>query len=398
MKSSKLITLVLLVALACQCFGAAAAEPYWRSAGFQSNSKFTKKLWVVGDFTRGAEIWTASAVSLVSPAVTFDVAGKGHIILTANANLTGVRPTGGALYQVITILTGAGSNTMRLDDGTSMSLGGGNITLTEGNDDCLTLMCVSADGDEWRVVALPTTAGTYTTMTASGAITGASIDVTGNVTAGVDGDITNDLRVGQDATVTRNLVVQGTAKIKGAATFNGAITTTNTITAATVNTAALGITGAVTRTAQTYTYTTGKVGATAGWVVAAAADVYAMTVPASQTSSTLVIPVTGLHVGDIITGGNLVGQVESAGGAVQINVELKKYTAAAADLTPATVSDIVRLTSLTADTILSVTNSTLGVLNETVGADETFYFLVTATTAGSTDIALQGAQLTVTQK
>jgi hypothetical protein len=165
-------------------------------------------------------------------------------------------------------------------------------------------------------------------------------------------------------------------------------------------TGALTVSGALnlTDTGQVFTYLDGKAGATAGWVVRAGADLWQSTLPASQTSSTLVIPLTGLHVGDIITKVNLVGQVESAGGAVQINVELRKLTAAAADVSDATVSDITRMASITADTILSASNSATGTLNETVGADETFYVLITATTAASTDIALQGAQATVTQK
>lgn len=62
-----------------------------------------------------------------------------------------------------------------------------------------------------------------------------------------------------------------------------------------------------------------KVGATAGWVVAAADNVALVTCPASQTASTLVLPLHNLNVGDTITGFSLVGQVESAGGTVTID-------------------------------------------------------------------------------
>ena len=70
------------------------------------------------------------------------------IVLTSDANVTGVTLTGGALNQVVTIITGDGSNTIRFDDGADMVVGS-NMTLTEGQGDVLTLMCTSADGDEW---------------------------------------------------------------------------------------------------------------------------------------------------------------------------------------------------------------------------------------------------------
>lgn len=53
--------------------------------------------------------------------------------------------------------------------------------------------------------------------------------------------------------------------------------------------------------------------------------------------------------------------------------------------------------SVTADTILSSANAGKTGLTEVVGSDETFYILITATTAGSTDIALQGAVITITE-
>lgn len=88
----------------------------------------------------GSELWgTASSVSLTSPTATWAIpTGARLISLTSDANLTGSYPTGGATGQVITIITGAGSNTIRFDDGANTILGG-NITLTEGQSDVLTL-------------------------------------------------------------------------------------------------------------------------------------------------------------------------------------------------------------------------------------------------------------------
>jgi len=154
----------------------------------------------------------------------------------------------------------------------------------------------------------------------------------------------------------------------------------------------------VVRASQKRIYQVGaKVGATAGWVVNAADNKNSLArCPASQTSSTTVIPLNGLKVNDTITGVHLLGQVESAGGSVTIDMDLRKQTAAAADLTDASVGAMVQLV-VTEDTILSATNTTKASLSDVVGANETFYVLVTATTEAATDIDLQGVGLTVTE-
>lgn len=139
-------------------------------------------------------------------------------------------------------------------------------------------------------------------------------------------------------------------------------------------------------------YNSFRVGATAGWVVTGTNN-GRTTLPASQTGSTLVIPISA-KVGTTITAFSLIGQVESAGGSVTIDADLRKVTAAAADVTDVSIGAITQL-AVTADTALSAsnTNKTLAVA-ETVAAGETFYILVTATTAAATDIDLQGALVT----
>jgi len=139
-----------------------------------------------------------------------------------------------------------------------------------------------------------------------------------------------------------------------------------------------------------------KVGAGSGFVVAAADDVALVTCPASQAAATLVIPIPALKVGSIITGFHLIGQIESAGNAVTVDADLRKQTAAAADVADASVGAITQL-SVIADTAMSATNTRKASLSETVGADETFYVLITATTLGSTDIALQGVAIEYTE-
>lgn len=154
--------------------------------------------------------------------------------------------------------------------------------------------------------------------------------------------------------------------------------------------------GSIIRASQQRVINTGaKVGATAGWSLGGGAVNTGLTatLPASQTASTLVIPIPGLKVGDTITAFSLVGQIESAGGAVTLDADLRKHTAAAADVTDASVGAITQV-SVTADAIVSASKAALA---EVVAADETFYVLLTGTTAAVTDIALQGITVTVTE-
>jgi len=122
---------------------------FHQAVEFDGAVDFDSTLNLNGALTLGAaQVLTASAVSLTSPTVTFSAAGKNLVVLNSDANQTGIYPTGGTQYQVLSILSGAGSNTMRVDDGTSMTIGA-NITLTEGQGDVLTLLCTNAEGDEW---------------------------------------------------------------------------------------------------------------------------------------------------------------------------------------------------------------------------------------------------------
>ena len=100
----------------------------------------------LGPFNLG----TATAVSLTSPTVAFAVtSATGYITINSDANQTGVHPTGGTVGQVLTIISGAGSNTIQFDDSASSMTIGGNIVLTEAQNDVLKLWCTSSDGDEW---------------------------------------------------------------------------------------------------------------------------------------------------------------------------------------------------------------------------------------------------------
>lgn len=83
---------------------------------------------------------TASAAT-----AQFSATGQYYISLSTNANVTGVRPTNGTTGQqlIIRSANGQGTNTMRFDDNASTVSLGGNITLTEGNNDVLALVCTT---------------------------------------------------------------------------------------------------------------------------------------------------------------------------------------------------------------------------------------------------------------
>lgn len=130
-----------------------------------------------------------------------------------------------------------------------------------------------------------------------------------------------------------------------------------------------------------------KVGATAGWVTGGATNSALVTLPASQTGSTLVVPLPHFMAGDVITGFHLVGQVESAGGTVTLDAALRKQTAAAADVVDSLVASMAQL-SVTADTVLSSSNTRKAGLDEVIVEGTSYYVFITATTAASTDIAL----------
>jgi len=188
----------------------------------------------------------------------------------------------------------------------------------------------------------------------TGDITG---DVTGAVTGNVTGDVTGDLTGDQSGgTVTPTSLIRTSEYVQG-------------------------IAGA-------------KAGTTAGWTVRAGDNISLATCPASQTSATLVLPVTvDLRVGWTITGFKVIGQIESAGNTATLDADLRKHTSAAGDVADASVGAITQI-SATEDTAVATAKTGL---SEVVAAGETFYVLLTATTAASTDVALQGITLTVSE-
>lgn len=179
--------------------------------------------------------------------------------------------------------------------------------------------------------------------------------------------------------------IPGNLTVAGTTSFAGTLAVTGVITP-----------GGVARTAQERIISKGaKVGATAGWTVNAATNIgYMATMAAGGTASTLVVPVDGLKVGDTITSFKVLAQIESAGGAVTLDGDLRKITNVAADPTDASIGAITQI-AVSADTASAVSKTLT--TPEVVAAGETFYVLVTGTTAASTDIILLGITYTVTE-
>lgn len=105
----------------------------------------------VGLTTLGSLKLVEGTVSVTSPTVTIDVTGLGLATINSDANQTGHRLIGGVEGQIVILRTGSGSNTLRFDDATSMSAGG-NITMTEGQDDISAWRCKNSSGVDWECI------------------------------------------------------------------------------------------------------------------------------------------------------------------------------------------------------------------------------------------------------
>jgi len=141
----------------------------------------------------------------------------------------------------------------------------------------------------------------------------------------------------------------------------------------------------------------GKAGATAGWVITGSTNLPLATLPASQTSSTLVVPLVGLEVGDVLASVEVHGQVDSAGNAVTVAATVRKVKSDAAG--GHTDSEVVASANIanavTADTLIDATLTPAGTV--TVADDETYYVLLTGTTLGTTDVEISNFVANVTR-
>lgn len=139
-----------------------------------------------------------------------------------------------------------------------------------------------------------------------------------------------------------------------------------------------------------------KAGATAGWVVTAGTDICHATLPASQTASTLVVPISGVEIGDTLTAVSATGQVESAGNNGTLIMSVRKLTTAAGANVDAELGTD-NIGTVTADTLISSANLEVASLTEVLAEGETLYALFTSTTGVAVDVDLTGLIATVTR-
>jgi len=186
----------------------------------------------------------------------------------------------------------------------------------------------------------------------------------------------------------------GTTEVQIADASSTQTLTNKTLTSPTITSPTITGTTSLVRTGQSYNWARAKVGAAAGWVLGGGDNLaYVATMAASQTAGTLVIPLEGIHVGDTITGYTVNAQVESGGGTVTIDAALRAITNVAGEPTDAAIGTGMTQVSVVADTAVSQTKTGH---TEVIAVGKSYYILITATTAASTDIILQHGQITVT--
>lgn len=143
-----------------------------------------------------------------------------------------------------------------------------------------------------------------------------------------------------------------------------------------------------------------KVGATAGWVVGAANNLGTLaTLPAGQTNSTLVVPLSGLQFAyaHTINAFFLLGQIDSAGNTATLDASLRRLTSTVSGVTDNLVASITQI-SVTSDTAIQNSNSQKTLVSpETIAEINTYYLLITGTTAAVTSIVLQGVVVLYTE-
>lgn len=138
-------------------------------------------------------------------------------------------------------------------------------------------------------------------------------------------------------------------------------------------------------------------GATAGWTAAwdQGVDIYRVTLAASKTGSSLVCPVTvPIKIGATLTSFSIIGQAESGGNSVIMQVGLYKNTAVTAGNTQANIG-VLDLVGVDEDTQLL--NEADAFTPTVVTTADSFYFLFTATTGSSTDLDMIGFTITLKQ-
>lgn len=126
-----------------------------------------------------------------------------------------------------------------------------------------------------------------------------------------------------------------------------------------------------------------KAGATAGWVVNAGNNLGTLaTLPKAITAGTLVVRLSGYSIGDRIIGCYVVGSAQATTAQhTTLLVDLRSLTTAAAGSTDASLTDLAIEVDVVVDTVLGSSNTQVDAVDHVVADGESFYALLTATTA-----------------
>ena len=139
-----------------------------------------------------------------------------------------------------------------------------------------------------------------------------------------------------------------------------------------------------------------KVGTAAGWAITGLNTAAMATMAASQTAGTLSLYISGLMVGDVITGFKVYSSINSAANTVTLDAALHSavIAAGATATDTAVTSGGITQVSVTAAT---ASTATLTGLTTTVTAGTQYYILLTGTTGASTTIELNEVEVIVTR-
>lgn len=143
-------------------------------------------------------------------------------------------------------------------------------------------------------------------------------------------------------------------------------------------------------TASTTLYNAPRVGATAGFVTSGANDYAAATLPASQTGSTVVFPVSPLRVGASIVSFALAGALVVSSGSDPVTVDATLWRMPTT-LVPVNLGAVTQV-ALTESAVFAPSKTLTS--PHTVLADNSYYILVTATTGANEDILLTNVSVT----
>lgn len=142
----------------------------------------------------------------------------------------------------------------------------------------------------------------------------------------------------------------------------------------------------------------GKVGATSGWSLSGSDIGSIGNLPSDHTGSTLVIPLSGLRIGDVVSGFYLIGQMSSDAGTGTIDATLKLASMLSDEVTTSSLGSMTQLTTNATDIKLSSSNASKSLsANHTLATDEELFLIVTGTTQSNNQINLEGIGLNITE-